>query len=430
MSRNKNNSKSVIETLEGRTMMAAQPLSIAINGSELVINGTNKNDAITLTQNGSELTIGNTDWSTTLTNTFTSIRVNGSAGNDKVTVDASVTTNTKLFGGLGKDTLQGGAGDDTFVTIGGGKDVVIGAAGNDSFWVDSKDSIIDASGTEIAAGNVHKVAAFQAIKTQTQKGNKIVTKTTKVGLELKGEKLADPKVTEAGISYTNFSGSKLFADNGPVADDVNQGYVGDCYFLATLASTAETNANTIKQSVVDLGDGTFAVRFFKGSQAVYFRVDGDLPTWSNGQLAYANQGTEGSLWVAVMEKAFAQFRTGANSYASIEAGWMSEAYAAIGKTSTNFFSQMSAGTLLNTIKAALEAGKSVTYACYDSQDGAPLIGYHAYTVVSVNANAQTVTLRNPWGVDGAGNDGQNDGYVTITAQQAKNAFMGMMTAWV
>lgn len=430
MSRSQHNRNAMIETLEGRTLLAAQPLSIDINGSELVITGTNKADAITITQNGSELTIANKDWSTTVTNTFSSIRVNGSKGNDKVTIDASVTTNTKLFGGAGKDTLIGGSGEDVFVTVGGGKDFVYGADGNDSFWVDKKDVIGDASSAEIAGGNVHRIAAFQGIKTQVQKGKKIVTKTTKVGLEPKGENLADPKVTEAGITYKNFYGSKLFADNGPVADDVNQGYVGDCYFLATLASVADTNPNTIKQSVVDLGDGTFAVRFFKGAQEVYFRVDGDLPTWSNGQLAYAGKGAEGSIWVAIMEKAFTQFRTGANTYESIEAGWMSEAYAAIGKTSQNYFSQISATTLLNTIKAALDAGKSVTYACYDPTDGAPLIGYHAYTVVSVDAAAKTITLRNPWGIDGAGWDGCNDGYVTVTAQQAHNAFMGMMTAWV
>jgi hypothetical protein len=237
-------------------------------------------------------------------------------------------------------------------------------------------------------------------------------------------------VTEAGISYKNFSGSKLFADAGPAADDVNQGYVGDCYFLATLSSVADTNANTIKQSVVELGDGTYAVRFFRGNQQVFVRVDGDLPTWSNGRLAYADTGAEGSIWTAVMEKAFAVFRTGANSYASIESGWMSEAYAALGKVSNSTWSAADGSQLLNVMKTALDSGKSVTYACYEPTDGAPLIGYHAYSVVSVDTAAQTVTLRNPWGIDGAGYDGSNDGYVTLSAAQAHNAFMGLMTAWV
>ncbi len=46
---------------------------------------------------------------------------------------------------------------------------------------------------------------------------------------------------------------------------------------------------------------------------------------------------------------------------------------------------------------------------------------HQYTVVRVNRNsAGTVTsvvLRNPWGVDGAGSDGSDDGFVTLTTAQ-------------
>jgi len=151
-------------------------------------------------------------------------------------------------------------------------------------------------------------------------------------------------------------------------------------------------------------------------------------------LAYANTGSQGSLWVAIMEKAYAFFRTGAGTYASIEAGWMSEVYSALGKTSTSYFSVASGTELLNTMKAALEQGKSVTLGVKTPTDGAPLIGDHAYMVDHVNVdntgNAVSVTLRNPWGIDGAGNDGLNDGYVTVTAAQAKNAFLGMMIAAV
>jgi hypothetical protein len=51
-----------------------------------------------------------------------------------------------------------------------------------------------------------------------------------------------------------------------------------------------------------------------------------------------------------------------------------------------------------------------------------LIMGHQYTVISVTRNARGVvtriTLRNPWGYDGAGNDGNtNDGLVTITPRQ-------------
>jgi hypothetical protein len=39
-----------------------------------------------------------------------------------------------------------------------------------------------------------------------------------------------------------------------------------------------------------------------------------------------------------------------------------------------------------------------------------------------------VVLRNPWGIDGAGNDGVNDGYVRLTALQAFTSFWGVISA--
>jgi hypothetical protein len=87
---------------------------------------------------------------------------------------------------------------------------------------------------------------------------------------------------------------------------------------------------------------------------------------------------------------------------------------------------------MSTIQTALEAGKSVTYGTVTVADGAPLIAGHAYTVQSVNVDEHghmtSVTLRNPWGVDGAGNDGHNDGYVTVTAQQLYDSMAGIVTA--
>ena len=57
--------------------------------------------------------------------------------------------------------------------------------------------------------------------------------------------------------------------------------------------------------------------------------------------------------------------------------------------------------------------------------GAPLIGSHVYSVIGAfvdGAGTVMIQLRNPWGTDGAGNDGNpNDGLVTISyAQFAAN----------
>jgi hypothetical protein len=42
--------------------------------------------------------------------------------------------------------------------------------------------------------------------------------------------------------------------------------------------------------------------------------------------------------------------------------------------------------------------------------------------------ATALRLRNPWGEDGAGNDSTDDGYVTVTPQQALGALAGVCTA--
>ena len=251
--------------------------------------------------------------------------------------------------------------------------------------------------------------------------------------DLLGQNYADPA---SPYATRNFAGRPLFADAGPTAADVNQGSVGDCYYLAALAAIADTDASHIRQSVVDLGDGTYAVRFVNPDETtVYIRVDADLPTYNGGtNPVYADFGKQGSMWVAIMEKAFAYFRTTEFTYASLSSGWMDEASDALGIASRSRYSATSGQTLLETIAAELGAGKAVTYAAGVIVDGAPLVGYHAYSVEAVGYDANgvvsTLVLRNPWGVDGAGYDGLNDGYVTVTAAQAHACLLGITAAVV
>jgi hypothetical protein len=43
----------------------------------------------------------------------------------------------------------------------------------------------------------------------------------------------------------------------------------------------------------------------------------------------------------------------------------------------------------------------------------------------------SITLRNPWGNDGAGNDGNTaDGYVTVTGEQFRQNFWAVQSATV
>jgi hypothetical protein len=217
--------------------------------------------------------------------------------------------------------------------------------------------------------------------------------------------------------------------------------VGDCYYLATLAAVARTDPSVIRQSVADLGDGTYVVQFCTpsgsngtGGGKVYVRVSGDLPVNFVGGLAYAKLGAQNSLWVAIMEKAYTFFRRGAGTYVSIDGGWMDEVFSSLGKSYTDLWNPSSADALLAQIQQDLADGDAVTWATAYIPPSIPLVGGHAYTVVAVvtdpQGNRTGLRLRNPWGVDGAGNDGANDGYVTISALQAISIFFGVVSAKV
>ncbi|HWE03126.1 MAG TPA: C2 family cysteine protease [Tepidisphaeraceae bacterium] len=446
MSRVKQNNQAVIETLETRTLMSAA-LGISQmpfeGGTQLRITGTTGNDQITVKQTASGLTVANGTWTKTVAGSFNSLWINGQAGNNSVIIDPSVTINATVFGGgvndslvagsgndtlyggTGKNVLKAGAGNDTLVSIGSTSDTLVGGAGLDSFWTDnsSAEKIQNVSAADANSGAVHRVGGYVNAPVVNAKKNaktKAVVATTNI---------AEPAV-DAGVSYTSFSNDPIFAAAGPSANDVFQGEVGDCYFLAVLSSTAKVDPARIQQSVLDLGDGTVIVQLNQNGKSVYVHEDESLPVYSDGSLAYAGLGAQNSTWVGLMEKAWTYVRTNAASYDAIDAGWMDEAYSALGAAKvTSTYAASSATSLLTLIQKDLTAGQGVTYATDAAPAGSGLIEDHAYTVISVGTSASgavtSLTLRNPWGV---GADGTGNGYVTVTAAQALAAFTGMVAA--
>ena len=444
-------SAAVIEQLEARRMLSAVPLGVSqvptSLGMQLRVSGTPGNDQIAVKQSGGSVVVSSaTGWSASFAGTFSSILIDGGAGNDSIIIDPSVTTSCTLFGGSGNDTLvggseddrlyggagknvlNGGAGNDVLEVLGSTADTLTGGGGRDSFWIDAngRERITDLTAQQSAEGDVHKVRNFDP-------GPFATGKTHTVSQALSVHALAEPS-TDAGTIYRDFSSDPLFSTTGPSPDDVVQGNVGDCYLLSVLSSVAKTDAWRIRQSVLDLGDGTYLVQFWRGGTAHFIRVDGELPTWPDGTLAYANVGAQGSIWVPIMEKAFVLFRSRSGSYAGIDGGWMDEAYAALGSVGQSTYSVSDPTSLLSRLRQDLALGESVTYGTSDVADAAPLLSQHAYSVVSVmtdaSGNPASMQVRNPWGVDGAGNDGNDDGYVIVTAQQAFDSMLGFVAAYV
>ncbi len=212
-----------------------------------------------------------------------------------------------------------------------------------------------------------------------------------------------------GYAYSAAAGS-LFG-SGPRYTDVQQGELGDCYFIATLGTIAKSNPAAITNMFIANGDGTWTVRFYANGVADYVTVDNMLPTDSYGNLIYAGLGdvannSSNKLWIPLAEKAYAQWnetglegRNGQNDYASIAGGWMGDVDAQV------LGSQAAEYGINNATKqimiAALAANQAVTTGTNDNPNNG-LYGDHAYLVIGYNSATDTFTLYNPWGYDQPG----------------------------
>ena len=201
------------------------------------------------------------------------------------------------------------------VTIGGGYDVINGGPQWDNVWMDTTDTMTDTSAGEIGE-QVHPQGQ-PVRRLQLQRRGHVDPGGQGAGWA----EPADPEAEEGILWSHDFSDKPLFASSGPNADDVFQGSTGDCYMMARLSAIADANPEFIRKMVVDLGDGTYAVRFYRNGQPEYVRVDADL-YWDpvSGKPIYAKLGRQESIWVPIVEKAYAFWRYQQGSYESISGG--------------------------------------------------------------------------------------------------------------
>jgi Calpain family cysteine protease/Bacterial pre-peptidase C-terminal domain len=215
-----------------------------------------------------------------------------------------------------------------------------------------------------------------------------------------------PTLTSTNYSYRSISGS-LF-QSGISATDIKQGQIGDCYFLASLASIAQEQPSYIQNMFIDNGDNTWTVRFRNGANWDYVTVDRFLATNSSGTLVYASSGSNfanasNELWVALAEKAYAQIgesgwtrglSNATNSYAAIEGGWMTYVITQVTglKTDWDYITTITQQTLINWVNS----NKILTLGT-NSAPGNGLVEGHAYAITGYDASTQKFFVRNPWG---------------------------------
>lgn len=371
------------------------------NVDSITFTGGRGNDTLVNKANGVPVTAYGNGGNDNLTGGNTADLLFGGAGDDVLVGGEG---NDSLVGGQGTDSLSGGKGNDILISLdGSARDTIKGGQGNDAYWCDSREWAEDLESNE----------NFSVVTSFSNKG---------ADLTLDGDRIADPETT---YGYKRFDNKPLFFKNRPAMTDVTQGYLGDCWLLAGLSAVAKDSPQSLRENIVDFGDGTYGVHY--GDK--FFRVDNDLPVWQGtDQPVYADLGRGDALWVAIAEKAFSHYRRGDNKYDSLEGGWMIEVNVALrsmAPESKSFASFSNTTELANLLVEKALGKEAVTLGFLDfrnglAKDDIPIVNYHAYTLVGFVRNPQgTVTgikLRNPWGVDGKGDDGKDDGIVTISLQ--------------
>jgi len=103
----------------------------------------------------------------------------------------------------------------------------------------------------------------------------------------------------AGSRMTAQETTALYGARGVSPLAVRQGYLGSCYFHASIAAVAEAAPETLRSAISVIPDGGYRVHFFAGPAEVVFPED----------VAYGREHgydrSEG-VWVAVLMRAYAQ----------------------------------------------------------------------------------------------------------------------------
>jgi len=239
--------------------------------------------------------------------------------------------------------------------------------------------------------------------------------------------------------------ARLFVD-GVSAKDVDQGRLGNCWFVASVACIAQDPLLLGKvipegQEYGDQDTGIFLFKFWRFGEWIEVVVDDWLPT-IDGSLVYMHSKENNEMWSALLEKAYAKL---AGSYEALSGGNTGDALIDFtggvselinfeeegvrtdpSKTEKFFIAMKKAFNRHAMISASIEcADSSQMEARLDSG----LIVGHAYGVsrvyeleVGSHGLCRLIKLRNPWGQKEWQGDWRDDDpkWEQVTGEQRKD----------
>jgi len=217
-----------------------------------------------------------------------------------------------------------------------------------------------------------------------------------------------------------------FGNDSP--KDLDQGDLGDCWFLAALGSEVQRDPDFLRKHISDNGNGSFTVTLYKDGKPQQVVVDGALPYNSWNATAFSHTPSDGANYPLIYEKAFAQLN---GSYSAIEDGWGDEGMSALSgrhttRKDSDDVSLADLDKALHTDHKAVTIGSDSHHSGFlwlhkdeDFPGDHKIVCSHEYVVTDVDPKKGTITLRNPWG------NSQSDthpGTITITKDEYDKYF--------
>ncbi|XP_058123077.1 calpain-A-like [Anopheles ziemanni] len=200
---------------------------------------------------------------------------------------------------------------------------------------------------------------------------------------------------------------KFFVD-GFSRFDVRQGYLGDCWFLASCASLANVPELFVKvvpkenvEFDADNYEGKYHFRFWRYGEWVTIVVDDRLPVDGDDELKYGQTSTEYEFWFPLLEKAYAKLH---GSYEALGGGFGEDGMVDLtgGLKKCYILEEINPKELFTMVERSLQQKCLITAGTHERPElkKVNIFGGHEYTVTKIKPiqdDVKFICIRNPWG---------------------------------
>ena len=197
-------------------------------------------------------------------------------------------------------------------------------------------------------------------------------------------------------------------------NDINQGLLGDCWFLASIASLAENPALIQRLFITKKYNiqGLYQLKICKNGEWVKVTIDDYFPWYPNGGPMFT-QGTGDEIWVLLLEKAYAKLH---GNYWEIKGGqtyhgmsdlsgcpsvswYFPKNVATDTKFKNKLWDMMAKADKRNWIMWGSTPGVDKWTEKGGSNKDSGIVGGHAYSIIGVRDvhGHKLLNIRNPWG---------------------------------